>query len=264
VLSLSGPGLESLDAASGTKLSRQINDEVAGAVSKHPKRFAGFAAIAPQNPEAAARELERAVKELGFKGAVINSHIRGEYVDAKKYWVIFESAERLGVPIYLHPKQPPPDMLKPYLVYPILASATWGFAADGGLHAMRLVFSGFFDKYPGLKIILGHLGEAIPFWLERMDNRWQWETQGDAVSRQPQNKPSHYFKNNFAVTTSGMFWEPAIRFVCTVLGAERILFAVDFPYEASQEAVQFMESLAIPDDDKDKIFHRNAERLLKV
>jgi 5-carboxyvanillate decarboxylase len=265
VLSLSAPGVESLPASDGTSLAKRINDEVANVIKKYPKRFASFAAIAPQDPGAAANELERAVKELGFKGAVINSHIRGEYLDNQKYWVIFDKAEKLGVPIYLHPKQPPPDMLKPYLTYPVLASATWGFAADGGLHAMRLICSGLFDKYPGLKIILGHLGEAIPFWLQRMDNRWQWEGQGGLLSGQfAKKRPSHYFQNNFVVTTSGMFWEPVMQYVCSVLGVDSILFAVDYPYESSKEAVQFMESLQIGDNDKEKIYHLNAEKLLNL
>ena len=265
VLSLSAPGLESLPASDGTSLAKIINNEIAEVVKKYPKRFASFAAIAPQDPGAAANELERAVKELGFKGAVINSHIRGEYLDDHKYWVIFGMAEKLGAPIYLHPKQPPLDIIKPYLTYPVLASATWGFAADGGLHAMRLICSGIFDKYPGLKIILGHLGEAIPFWLQRMDNRWQWEGQGGLHSGQPaQNKPSHYFKNNFVVTTSGMFWEPVMQYVCSVLGVDNVLFAVDYPYESSKEAVQFMESLSIRDEDKEKICHLNAEKLLRL
>jgi 5-carboxyvanillate decarboxylase len=266
VLSLSAPGVESLPASDGTSLAKRINDEVANIVKKYPKRFASFAAIAPQDPGAAANELERAVKDLGLKGAVVNSHIRGEYLDNQKFWVIFEKAERLGVPIYLHPREPSPDMIKPYLVYPALASAMWGFGAETGLHAMRLICSGVFDKYPGLKIILGHLGEAIPYWLWRIDNFWLMERKGMAhtyssVSKS-QKKPSQYFKDNFYVTTSGMFWQPPLMCAYLVLGADRILFAVDYPYELNREGVQFMDSLPICDDDKEKIYHRNAEKLL--
>ena len=268
VLSLSAPGVESLPTSDGTSLAKTINDEVANIVKKYPKRFASFAAIAPQDPSAAANELERAVKELGFKGAVINSHIRGEYLDDQKFWVIFEKAEKLGVPIYLHPREPSPDMIKPYLTYPALASAMLGFGAEASLHAMRLICSGVFDKYPGLKIILGHLGEAIPYWLWRIDNFWITEKKGiadtDPTISKSQKKPSQYFKDNFCVTTSGMFWQPPLMCTYLALGADSILFAVDYPYELNREAVQFMDSLPICDGDKEKIYHGNAEKLLEL
>ncbi len=170
VLSLSFPGVE-MFGRDGPLIARTINDELFSAVSRYPARLSGFATIAPQEPEAAAEELERAVVKLGLKGAVVNGHICGEYLDDPKYWVIFEVAEKLDVPIYLHPKMPPPDMIKPYLAYPGLASAMLGFSAEASLHAMRLILSGVFEKYPKLKIILGHLGEAIPFWLWRIDSR---------------------------------------------------------------------------------------------
>ena len=274
VLSLSLPGIEELPASDGISLAKRINDEVAQIVQKYPKRFASFAAIAPQSPSDAASELERAVKEFGFKGAVINSHIKGEYLDDQKFWIIFEKAEKLGVPIYLHPSQPSPDMIKPYLVYPALASAMLGFSVEVGLHAMRLICSGVFDKYPGLKIILGHLGEAIPYWLWRIDNHWlmenKWMTESkgatdtDTNINMPQRKPSQYFKDNFYVTTSGMFWQPPLMCTYLALGADRVLFAVDYPYESNKEAVKFMDAVPICDDDKEKIYHGNAEKLLRL
>ena len=202
VLSITSPGVEVLDASSGTAMAKKINDELSKVVKEYPKRFAGFAALAPQDPIAAADELERAVTELGLKGARINSNIRGEYLDDEKYWVIFEKAEKLGVPIYLHPTQPSPDMLKPYSTYPALSRSMWGFGAETGLHAMRLICSGVFDTYPGLKIILGHLGEALPFWLWRIDDRWR----KDPLATKLKKRPSQYIKDNFFVTTSGMFW----------------------------------------------------------
>jgi len=263
VLSLSFPGVEALDPRDATSMSKKINDELFTAVKKHPNRFAGFAAIAPQDPDAAASELERAVKKLGFKGAMINSHIRGEYLDDRKYWVIFEKAEKLNVPLYIHPRQPSPDMIKPYLTYPELASPAWGFAAETGLHAMRLICSGVFDKYPGLKIILGHLGEALPWWLWRLDSRWI--VVGREESAAPplaKKKPSQYIKENFYVTTSGMFWHPALQCCYSALGADRILFAVDHPYESNKDAVQFLDTASICDGDKEKIYHLNAEKLL--
>lgn len=267
VLSLSFPGVELFDAQEGTSMAKAVNNDLYEVINRYPERFAGLATLAPQAPEEAANELERAVTELGMKGAMINGNVQGEFLDDQKYWVIFEAAQNLDVPIYIHPKMPPADMIKPYLAYPGLASAMAGFAAEASLHAMRLICSGVFDKYPDLKIILGHLGEALPFWLWRLDSRLQ-EEKGDPASAsfyEYLNKnPSQYFKENFYVTTSGMFWEPVLKFVCSVLGADRVLFAVDYPYESSKIASQFIESAKIDDGDKAKICHLNAEKLLKL
>jgi 5-carboxyvanillate decarboxylase len=267
VLSFSMPGLEVFDASDGTSLAKVINDRLSQAVKQYPTRFAGFAALAPQNPDAAAEELERAVKKLGLKGAVINGNIRGEFLDDRKYWAIFEKAEKLDVPIYIHPKMPPADMIKPYLAYPGLAMAMAGFAAEASLHAMRLICSGVFDMYPGLKIILGHLGEAIPFWLWRIDSRYLEEKSDPASAvayKNLQKNPGQYFKEHFYVTTSGMFWEPVLQFVYSVLGSDRILFATDYPYESTKEAAQFIESVQIDDGDKERICHLNAEKLMRL
>ncbi|OGP65911.1 MAG: hypothetical protein A2170_15115, partial [Deltaproteobacteria bacterium RBG_13_53_10] len=249
VLSMSGPSVDELDVSAGTAMAKEVNDELARKIKMHPERFAGFAALSPGDPQGAADELKRAVRELGLRGAKINSHIAGEYLDDKKYWVIFEMAEKLGVPIYLHPKEPPEGMLKLLAPYPAMMTAVWGFAADAGLHTMRLILSGLFDVYPKLKIILGHMGEGIPFWLWRIDTHWM-----KRPHKNIRRKPSDYFKDNFFVTTSGMFWEPS--FLCTylALGADRILFAVDYPSESNEEAVAFMDALPICDRDKDKIY----------
>ncbi len=263
VLSLVCPGPEVFDSSTGTAMAKSTNDELAGVIKQYPQKFAGFAALAPQDPRGAADELERTVTELGFKGAKINSHIQGEYLDDPKYWVILERAEKLGVPIYIHPREPSTDMLKPYLTYPALAGSMWGYAAETGLHAMRLICSGVFDKYPGLKIILGHLGEALPFWLWRLDQRWnRGEGASDPLVKRLMKKPSDYIKNNFLVTTSGMFWEPAFLCVYLALGADSILFAVDYPFEESKEAVEFLDRVSICDSDKEKIYHSNAEKIL--
>lgn len=267
VLSLSFPGVEMFDATDGTAIARTVNDELSEAVKRYPERLAGFAAIAPQDPDAAADELERAVQKLGLKGAVVNGHIRGEYLDDRKYWVIFERAEKLNVPIYIHPKMPSSDMIKPYLAYPGLASAMLGFSAEASLHAMRLILSGVFDKYPALKIILGHLGEALPFWLWRMDSRFLEEKQDPASAAFYKNfgkSPAQCFKDNFYVTMSGMFWQPVLQFVCSVLEGDRVMFATDYPYESSVEAARFMESVQIDTADREKISHLNAEKLLKL
>ena len=192
----------------------------------------------------------------------------GEYLDNKNFWPILEAASKLDVPIYIHPKFPPAEMLKPYLGYPGLSSAVLGFAADASLHAMRLILSGVFDKYPNLKIILGHMGEALPFWLWRMDSRIKEEIKQNEIAakyyKDFKKNPSEYFKENFYVTTSGMFWHPALVFVCQVLGADRILFATDYPYESGKEAVEFLKTAPISKADKEKIAHKNAEKLFKL
>jgi predicted TIM-barrel fold metal-dependent hydrolase len=259
VLSLTTPGCELFEPSDAIAQARRTNDKVAEAIRRHPDRFLGFAALACQVPEAAADELERTVKELGFKGTLINSHVRGgEYLDDKKYWVIFERAERLGVPIYLHPRAPSPQMLKPYTQYGYaLVRATLGFAAEASLHAMRLIFSGVFDKYPGLKIILGHLGEALPFWLDRIDGHYGGKV---PIAK----KPSQYLRDNFLVTLSGMSYLPAFICVYLALGGDNILFGSDYPYEKLKEAAQFVERLPICDRDKHKICHANAEALLNL
>ncbi len=205
------PDIAQLDAADATALTREVNDILYAAVKKHPDRFVSFAALALKAPEAAASELERAVKQLGFKGTMVLSHVEGEFIDAKKYWPVFEKAAALGVPIYIHPKWPSPNMLKPYSTYPGLDRSMWGFGAEAGLHAMRLILSGVFDKYPRVKIIRGHLGEALPFWLWRIDNRYAVDSRGtSSIAERPKRKPSEYFKDNFFVTTSGMLWQPAL------------------------------------------------------
>ncbi|MFC1908357.1 amidohydrolase family protein [Chloroflexota bacterium] len=260
VLSLISPGVQVFDAATGATIAKNINNRLAEIVKEYPKRFAGLASIAPQNPNEAAAELERAVCELGLRGASINSHVKGEYLDDKKYWIIFETAEKLGVPIYLHPRVPSPDMVKPYLTYPMVATAMCGFGAEVNLHALRLICSGLFDEFPGLKIILGHLGEAFPFWLWRVDNIWA----RSVVSNKPKKTPSEYIANNFFITTSGMFWQPALLCSYMALGADKILFAVDYPLESNKEAVRSMEELSICDSDKEKIYHLNAENLFSL
>ena len=169
VLSLTLPGVETLETADGKIWAKKINDHLAKTVKEYPDRFIGLASLPLQEPDFAAKELERAIKDNGLKGAVINSNVQGEYLDNKKYWVIFERAEKLGVPIYLHPKEPSPDMLKPFTTYPTLWAAFWGYGVEIGLHVIRLLCSGVFDEFPRLKIIIGHMGEALPFWMWRLD-----------------------------------------------------------------------------------------------
>jgi 2,3-dihydroxybenzoate decarboxylase len=263
VIMLSAPHIQQFSPAEGAKWARQVNNEVAEVLKKYPDRFIGLASIAPQSPLDAADEIERAVTELGFKGVGIQSHARNEYLDAKKYWPVFERAEKLDVPIYLHPSVPAKSILKGFDDYGWdFASAPFGYQVDASLHAIRLMHSGLFDRYPGLKFILGHMGEGLPYWLWRIDFRWL----KSATGRQPRlgKRPSEYFKENFWISTSGMFYNPALLCAQMGVGSDRILFAVDYPYEANKEAVDFINSAPVSAEDKEKIFHLNAEKLFKL
>jgi len=248
----------------------EINDIMAEVIGKHPDRFSAFAAVSLLEPEEAARELERAVTRLGFRGALIGAEKR-TFLDDPEYGAFLATAEKLDVPIYLHPKVPAEDMIDPYLKYPILSRSMWGFAAEAGLHAMRLILGGVFETYPKLQIILGHLGENIPYQLWRLDNRWKNEKDGmpgmfpaDPSASLMKKLPSEYFREHFYVSTSGMFWEPPLQMAIQAMGIDRVLFAVDYNAESSMEAVAFMEAVDLSAEDKAKIYHGNAERLLRL
>jgi 5-carboxyvanillate decarboxylase len=258
VVSLTSPGVQVFAADLATRLAADANDALAGAVRAAPARLAGLGAIAPQNPVAAAREIER-IKSLGLCGLIVNSHTFGEYLDAPHYAPVFEAMQATGLPMYLHPREPAPSLVTPFLDYG-LYFAGWGFAVETGLHAMRLIMSGTFARYPKLKIILGHMGEGIPFWLQRIDNRYLLQVKIGAVTKLPR-LPSEYFLDNFVITTAGVTSMPALRLSIDVLGAERILFAADFPYEDDAEAVRFLDGAALTEHERDLISHANAERL---
>ena len=260
ILSLTAPGTQIFDADTAAGVARSSNDQLAEAVRKYPDRFAGLAAIAPQNPRAAAQELERGVRKLGLKGAIVNSHTQGEYLDDPKFWDIFAAAEALGVPIYLHPTTPSPAMIRPFLECG-LDGAIFGFAVETGLHMLRIIVSGVFDRFPKLKMVVGHLGEALPYWLFRIDFM---HARMVAAGRYPSvgklnRKPSEYLKENVYVTTSGMAWAPPILYAQQVLGMDRVLYAMDYPYQFVPEEVKVTDDLPISDADKRKLYQTNAE-----
>ena len=261
IISLTSPGVQVFEASLATRLAAASNDALAAAVRAHPTRFAGLAAIAPQDPAAAAKEIERAAK-LKLNGLIVNSHTMGEYLDAAKFRPIFEAAQALDMPIYLHPREPAASWVAPYLDY-ALWFAGWGFAAETGLHAMRLIMSGLFDRFPKLKIVLGHMGEGIPFWLQRIDNRYLLEVKIGACEKL-RKLPSEYFLENFVITTSGVTSMPALRLSLDVLGVDRILFAADFPYEDDAEAVRFMDGASVTDEERRQIYETNACRVFKL
>jgi 2,3-dihydroxybenzoate decarboxylase len=263
VLSLTSPGVQVFDAVTANKIASDTNDQVAEAIRKYPTRFAGLAAAAPQDPKAAAKEIERGVRKLGLKGVIINSHTRGELLDDPKFWDIFEVAEALNVPIYLHPQAPPPAMIVPY-VERGLEGAIWGFAAESGLHALALIRSGAFDRFPKLRLVLGHGGEALPFWLSRIDYFSRVRPNPPKGMAKLERKPSEYMKENIYVTTSGMAWSPVITFLQSVLGVERVLYAMDYPYQYEPAEVIATDSLPISNSDKKKLFQTNAEKVFAL
>jgi 2,3-dihydroxybenzoate decarboxylase len=265
ILSLTSPGVQIFDADTAAGLARAANDELAAAIAAHPNRYAGLAAIAPQNPAGAAAELERGVRKLGLKGAIINSHTHGEYLDDPKFWDILAAAEALDVPIYLHPNTPSNDMIKPFMDRG-LDGAVFGFAVETGLHALRLVVSGVFDRFPNLKFVLGHLGEGLPYWLFRIDFMHGNSVKSGRYASQPKlkRKASEYLRENFYYTTSGMAWTPPIRYVQTVMGMDRVMYAMDYPYQFVPEEVHVTDNLPVSYEDLKAFYQTNAERVFRL
>ncbi|HTQ35577.1 MAG TPA: amidohydrolase family protein [Steroidobacteraceae bacterium] len=265
VLALTAPGVQVFDPAEASALAIDANDQLAAACSKYPARYSGMAAVAPHDPAGAVKEMERAVRKLGFSAVVINSHIMGHFLDEPQFLPVLEAAEALDVPIYLHPQGPPPAMIKPYLDAG-LDGAVLGFGAETGLHMLRIIVGGVFDRFPKLQFIIGHTGEALPFWLYRMDYM-----HGNTVrsKRYPFMKElrhpvSHYMKHNVFVTSSGVAWQPAIQFCQQVLGVERVLYAMDYPYQYAPGEVATCDAMSIPDADKRAFFEGNARRVFKL
>ncbi len=262
LLSLTAPGVQTFPAAAAVSLARLANDRLTSVIARHRGRFAGLAAVAPQDPPAAAAEISRCVTELGLNGVVINSHTGGEYLDEERFWPILEAAEALGAPIYIHPRSPATSMAAAFRKYG-LETGIWGFAAETGLHALRLICGGVFDRFPGLRIVLGHLGEGLPYWLYRID--YMHPVRASYHQRPSLSlKPSEYLKRNFAITTSGMNWAPVLRFCIEAVGADNIMFAIDYPYQVTEDAVRFLDEAEIPEGDKRKIYHVNAERIFGI
>lgn len=262
VLVIGSPGVQIFDPVEGTELAKLANDRLAAACKTYPTRLAGLAAVAPQNPQGAAAELERAVKSLGLKGAIINSHTHGEYLDDRKFWPIFEAAQGLGVPVYIHPREPGPGMAGP-LSMPGFRVA-WGYGVETATHIMRLIAGGVFDQFPRLKIVVGHMGEGIPFTLERIDNRYLWELEIGGFERTIKRLPSAYFRDNIIVTTSGMNYRLPLMMTIEFLGIDNILFAADWPFEVARDSVDAMDAMPLSEEDKAKIYHRNAKRVFAL
>src|ERR1700722_3897015 len=263
VLSLTSPGTEQLEAADAVSLARDANDFLAEAVKKNPDRFAGFATLPTACPDKAAEELERMVRELNFKGAVINGHHRGRYLDDKFFWPLLERAESLNLPIYLHPTQPPKPVIEALysgfspMVNEMLAGPGGGWHIETAVHVIRLILGGVFDQYPKLQIVIGHMGETLPFMLQRLDVMPTAMTKTNRAI-------SAYLRENVHYTFSGFNFTPTFLALLLQGGVDRILFSADHPYSSMVQAREFLERLPVSVADKERIAHGNAERLLRL
>lgn len=255
------PGVQIFGADEATGLAALVNDRIVEISRSLPRRYAPLATIAPQDPKRAAVELERAVRQLGMHGALINSHTKGEYLDDPKFWPIFEAAQALDVPIYIHPREPSRQMLAPYQPHALMGPI-WGFGAETGLHALRIIMAGVFDQFPRLQIVLGHCGEGLPFFIDRIDMRYKVD--GSPMRKVLKRRPSDYLRNNFHLTTSGMNWEPAIRQTLEVMGPDRVQFAADWPFEDATDAAARFANMAFDGAVRAKLSHANAERVWRI
>lgn len=261
VLSLTSPGVQMFNADTAVHLATLANDRLAEVIKKHPARFTGLASFAPQDPQAAAKEIDRAMNRLKLNGLIVNSHTNGEYLDDRKFWPIFEAATGSNAAIYIHPRNMPDPCSFMVHADVNLAGAMWGFQMETGLHAMRLIVAGVFDRFPTLKIVLGHMGEALPYWLYRIDYMYKAYTRGQGKLKK---LPSQYVKDNFLITTSGMNTQAVLKYCNEVLGPDNIMFAIDYPYQESVEAANFMNTAPLPQDECEKIAHGNAEKVFHI
>lgn len=258
VLSLAGPGVQiERDTATAVRMARVGNDILAREVQKRPNRYSGFAHLAMQDAKAAADELERCVRELGFPGVMINGHTNGQYLDHPSLAPFWERAEALGAIVYIHPTDPvtPAPVLEGHKG---LRRATWEWGFETGSHALRLVFGGLFDRYPKVTLALGHLGETLPFLL------WRFDSRAKLYGVKLAKPPSQYIRENIVVTTSGMFSAEPLNCSIAALGADRVMFSADYPFESIDEAAEFMDSVAIDEKLRADIAYNNAARLLKL
>ena len=265
IISLHAPGVQRIENKHrAIEVARRANDLLAQEIAKRRERFEGFAALPLQDPDEAANELQRCVRDYGFKGALVNGYSQLDnadnclYYDLRQYWDFWGVVEQLDVPFYLHPREP--SQLRAYEGHPWLVGPAYGFAAETGLHALRLLGSGLFDKYPRLTLILGHLGEALPFNLHRMDQRIAWSPKGYPAKK----KISEYFEQNVYITTAGNCRTQSLIACILEIGADRILFSTDYPFEQVREAAEWFDGVSISAADRLKIGRLNALSLFKI
>jgi 2,3-dihydroxybenzoate decarboxylase len=262
VLSHTNPGVQKLDAETSVRLAKAANDRLYETVRANPARFAAFATLPTPDPKASADELERTVTKYGFKGAMVHGLTAGRFFDDKMFWPVFERAQALDVPLYMHPAIPHPAVIDAYYKdyakdFPMFIRAAWGFTAETATQGIRLVLSGVLDAYPKTKIIMGHLGEGLPFLLWRISHSLKREGRDTKVFRD-------YFCEHFYVTTSGFFSNPAL--LCTVMemGIDRVMFSVDYPFVDNTLGTKWIDSIPLCAEDKEKLLNGNAKRLLKM
>ncbi|NEX64697.1 amidohydrolase family protein [Noviherbaspirillum galbum] len=260
ILSQTTPGVQAeADTSVAISRARENNDFLAARIARHPTRFGAFAHVAMQDPVAAARELERSVVEYGFKGALINGHTRGRYYEGREFDVFWERAEALGVPVYLHPTafSQTPALLDGM---PVLQGASWGWGVETAGHALRLLFGGVFDRFPKLVLLLGHMGEFLPYQRWRIDSRFAACPMGIELKR----KPSEYIGSNIMITTAGVCSAPSLLGAIGEIGPEAVLFSVDYPYESTAEACSFIEQAPLDEKARALVCHGNARRIFKI
>lgn len=262
LLSVTIPGVQMFAPDRGIAMAIATNDMLADVVKQHPSRYTGLACVAPQAPRQAAVEMERAINTLKLNGFIINSHTNDAYLDEPQFAAVLEAADALDRPIYLHPRSPSNGMAAPFRDYSI-GGSIWGFGIESGTHAVRLIMSGVLDRYPKLRIVLGHMGEALPFWMWRLDHMQQRRAK-DGRMKPLQLKPSEYFRRNFAVTTSGFEDADILALVIKKAGIENVMFAVDYPFESSIDAVKFIDKAKLAPKDLAAVYHLNAERIFHI
>lgn len=264
VLQFSGHGLDRMDSKVASAIAKESNDILGELIKKYPSRFSGFAQLNMQNPKEAAIELERCVNKLNLKGVVISGKCNGHYLDHESFTPVLAGCEKLNVPIYLHPGEPSQELFEelysdlPNGIGGPLSISGWGWHMENCLHSLRLVLAGVFDKFPNLKIIIGHMGEGIPFYLDRADKKMAY-----GISHLKKSI-KEYFLSNFYITTSGFFSNETLNCALEVFGADRIIFAIDYPYSTNKEGIEFLNSANLSEEDFEKISHKNVEKLLNL
>ena len=261
VLSLTSPGVQAhTELASAVRDARHSNEVLAQTIAAHSDRFVGLAALPTQDPDAAAKELEYSITELGLRGALVNDHTHGRYLDDPAFDVLWSTLQELGVPLYIHPNALSAQPLHVLTGYEYLSGGSFGWSVAVGGHALRLIYGRVFDRFPGVTVILGHMGEFLPFQTSRLDSRHANLTLSDP----PKLPPSEYLRRNFMITTSGVCSHSALIAAIAAIGADRIMFAIDYPYEETSTAAQFLDTLQLPAPELAQISYQNAERLLGI
>ena len=262
LLTLTAPGVQMFDADTATDLAALSNDRMAEIIARHPGRFAGLGSFAPQSPKRAAKEIDRVMSELKLNGLVVNSHTNGDYFDDYRFWPILEAAEAHDATIYIHPRAPSNTLKGPLQDY-AMDSAMWGYGVEVGTHMLRMMAGGVFDRFPKLRICVGHMGEMVPLVIWRINFM---NSRAQVVGRAPKTERSmeEYFRDNFVFTTSGVEDHLALRYSIERMGLDKVIWAIDYPYQPMEPAVKFIETFECDDQERHALCHGNAERVFHI